>query len=150
MSFKNRVLLHRTGRSQFGDPGQPPLAPYVPSAKEKAREQEMRALHKTLNAAFIKEHGQTWLAAFDGLAKREAWAKLYPDGRPALSTFLTHGREFASFEDYLLFRLVGNKRKSLVLLGHSKADIDAAMSKFAECGRYYVSWGKSRRTYGSL
>lgn len=134
----------------MGDSGQPSLAPYVPSAKEKARDRKMRSLHKALNTAFVKEHGNAWLAAFDGLAKREAWAKLYPHCRSALSTFLTHGREFASFEDYLLFLLVSNKRKSLALLGHSKADIDAAMSKFAECGHYYVSWGKSRRTFGSL
>jgi hypothetical protein len=96
----------------------------------------MISRHRTLNDAFIAKQGVSWLAQFDG--------------RPALSTFRSQAREFASFEEFLLFLLLSNKKRALCTLGHSKAEIHHTMVPFADCGRYLVSHGKSRRTFCSM
>ena len=150
MSMKNRYLLHRSGRNQFGDPGDGPLPCYEPSPEAKARDEKLRARHIELNDVFVSKHGATWLAMFSGLSRKDAWEKLYPYGRPALSTFRVHARGFATFQAFLLFLLLSNKRSSLALLGYPKAAIEEMLSEFGECGRYYVSYGKSQRTFGSI
>ena len=150
MSMKTRYLLHRSGRNQFGDPGEGPLPPYEPSPEVTAQDDRLRARHVELNNAFVSKYGDAWLATFTGLSQKDTWTKLYPYARPALSTFRAHAREFASFQEFLLFLLLSNKRSSLALLGYSKAAISEALSGFAECGRYYVSYGKSQRTFGTL
>lgn len=150
MSMKNRYLLHRSGRNQFGDPGEGPLPRYEQSPEDKARDERLRARHIELNNVFVSKHGDTWLAMFSGLSQKDAWEKLYLHGRPALSTFRTHSREFETFQEFLLFLLLSSKKSSLTLLGYSKVAIEEMLLEFSECGRYYVSYGKSQRTFGSI
>ena len=150
MSLKTRILLHRTGRNEFGDPGQAPLPKYRPSRVEEKRNRTERARHEALNNEFARRYGKAWLGMFSGQSKAEAWRKLCPHGRPALSTFLAEGRRFQSFERYLLFLLVSNKRRSLALLGVARPLLEKEMKAFAECGRYFVSFDGSRRMFSSL
>ena len=150
MSMKTRRLLHRSGRNQFGEPGQPPLAPYEPSREESYRDQQMVDRHRALNDAFVTRYGASWLARFGGLSQAETWERIFPHGRPALSTFRSHAREFASFEEFLFFLLLKDKRRSLSALGYSPGEITSAMNQFAECGRYFVSYGKSGRTFCTM
>jgi hypothetical protein len=150
MSLKNRYLLHRSGRNQFGDPGQPQLPRYKASPTERKRDNHLIARHRARNRAFVAKYGVSWLALFDGLSREAAWKQIYPHGRPALSTFRSRAREFASFNDFLVFVLVSQKRAALRTLGHSAAAIDKAMAPFSECGRYFVTYGQSRRTFCSI
>lgn len=110
----------------------------------------MIARHRDLNDAFVSKHGASWLAQFKGLSQTETWKLVFPRGRPALSTFRSPAREFASFEEFVLFLLLSNKRRSLSALGYSTAEISSTMAQFAECGRYFVSYGKSSRTFCSI
>ena len=150
MSMKTRYLLHRSGRNQFGDPGEGPLPVYKPSAKESARDERLRTLHSKLNEAFVAKHGNVWLNMFSGLSHKDVWGKLYPHGRPALSTFRLHAREFSTFQEYLFFLLLSNKKLSLKLLGYPKETIEEMLTEFDECGRYFVSYGKNKRTFGTI
>jgi hypothetical protein len=110
----------------------------------------MIAQHRAKNLAFVAKYSASWLAGFDRLSRQEAWKRIYPHGRPALSTFYARVREFASFHEFLLFVLVSDKRTALVTLGYSAVAIDRAMAQFSECGRYFVTYGKSHRTFCSI
>lgn len=148
--MKNTYLLHRSGRNQFGDPGDSELPRYEPSPEQRALDEQLRVRHLELNDAFVVKHGETWRSLFSGLSKKDTWQKLYPRGGPALSTFRANSREFSTFEEFLNFLLLSNKRWSLSILGYSKSVIEEILSEFKECGRYYVSYGKSNRMFGSI
>jgi hypothetical protein len=140
MSMKNRSLLHRTGRDQYGNKGDAPLPTYKPSEKDVKRTNEMQALHIRLNEEFIIRYGTQWLALFDGMVKKEIWSFLHPHKKPSLGTFYSHSRLHASLEDYLNYLLVQNKYWSLLKLGYKQDDIKIILKPFSECGRYMVSY----------
>jgi len=149
--MKNRVLLHRTGRNQFGDYGDAPLPEYVPSPAEEERAKRMVDEHRRLNDDFVARYREPWLHLFaDKKSKKEAWAVACPYGTPALSTFRTKARAFPSFDAFLLYWLVHNKRMSLRLLGHDPTSIDKELRIFDECGRYFVTYGASTDAFGSM
>ncbi len=140
MSMKNRVLLHRTGRDQYGNKGSAPLPTYKPSQEDEKRTSKMRALHVKLNGDFIQEHGTQWLALFKGMSKKAIWSFLFPYQKPSLATFYSHSREYATLEEYLNFLLVHNKHWSLSKLGYEQEHIKTSLKPFKECGRYMVSY----------
>jgi hypothetical protein len=148
MSMKNRVLLHRTGRDQYGNKGDAPLPKYVPSESAVKRINEMYSLHVKLNDEFIDEYGIQWLSLFDGMTKKEICSFLYPRGKPSLSTFYSHSKDYALLEDYLNYLLVSTKWWSLSKLGHDRDHRRKILKPFEECGRYMVSYkgGKSFST----
>jgi hypothetical protein len=150
VSAKTRYLLNRSGRNEFGDPCAPPLPRYKPTAEQLKRDDKLIARHRALNEAFVAKHGPAWLARFEKLPQADAWKRIYPHGRPALSTFRSRAREFASFEEFLLFVLLSEKKRSLSALGYSSAQMRSEMAQFADCGRYFVSYGNSRRTFCSV
>lgn len=148
MSMKNRVLLHRTGRDQFGNKGEPPLPSYTPSDEENRRTDQMRKLHIELNEKFISEYGDKWLSLFEGMSKKAIWLFLYPNKKPALGTFYSHSRIHATLEEYLNYLLVQNKYWSLSRLGYNRNQIKKILKPFSECGRYYVSY-KGGASFGT-
>lgn len=150
MSLKTSRLLHRSGRNQFGDPGDPPLPPYRQSAESLSRDSQMIALHRDLNEKFAQAHGPKWLALFSDMSKAEVWRKLCPYGKPALGTFSLMTRKCANFEQFLLWWLVCNKSEALRLLGHEEEFIREQLRAFSECGRYYVTVGACERTFGTV
>ncbi len=149
MSQKTSRLLHRSGRNQFGDPGDPPLPLYEPSARSLARDKEMISLHRTLNDEFIQAHGARWLKLLSGLSKAQVWSKLHPYGKPTLGTFYSMARESNTFEQFLLWWLVSNKTQALRHLGHEDLFVREQLRAFSECGRYYVTYGSCSRTFGT-
>lgn len=149
MSVKNSRLLHRSGRNQFGDPGDPPLPPYEPSAASVAYDKKMIALHCALNEKFVETHRERWLGLFAGMPKREVWKVLHPHGKPALGTFYAIVRESGLFESFLVWWLVCNKRQALRLLGYSEVATRDQLREFSECGRYLVGYGSCTRTFGT-
>ena len=149
MSLKTSRLLHRSGRNQFGDPGDPPLPLYQQSPESLAYDNRMIGAHRALNDIFAQTHRQRWLTLFAGASKRDAWIKLHPYGKPALGTFYSMARECGSFEDFLTWWLVCHKHQALRLLGYDTSSIHEHLLKFAECGRYYVTYGNCARTFGT-
>lgn len=150
MSLKNDYLLHHSGRNQIGDPGQGPLPANLQSPAPTDFDQAMWAKHRELNDGLVREHGAAWLALFAGLSKKSVWSRLCPHGTPACSTFTSMAREYASFEEFLFFWMLKNKRRSLEMLGLSKADIDEVIGRFKVCGGYYVTYGHGKRSFGTL
>ncbi len=150
MSMKTNYLLHRSGRNQFGDPGEPALAPYQPSRESQVRNEQMFSHHAFLNEQFVSTHRDRWLGHFTGLAKKAVWQQLYPHGRPTLSTFYAHSRECASFEEYLLWWLLSKKTQALRMMGYTPQAISEQLAPFAECGRYFVRYGKSEKTFATI
>jgi hypothetical protein len=149
MSRKNDYLLRRSGRNQFGDPGDPPTAPYQPSAASVARDKQMFALHQQQTAEFVSCHREAWLPLFGSLSRREVWMKLYPRGKPAFSTFGVMVRECGSLEEFILWWLASRKTEALRILGFTATEARGELEIFSECGRYYVSYGKSARIFGT-
>jgi hypothetical protein len=90
--------LHHAGRNQFGDAGMGVRPAYKQSAQDRKRDERLIARHRSLNEAFVSRYGIAWLKGFDGLTQVTAWKNFYPHGRPALSTFRAHAREFESFK----------------------------------------------------
>ncbi len=54
-------------------------------------------------------------------------------------------KEFDSYESFLLYWLLTDKRFGLTLLEVPVVDIDAEMAKYQDCGTYKVSYGGSSR-----
>ena len=144
MSMKTRVLLHRAGRDQFGNQGQPGLPKYTPSPEDERRSQQKRKEHEELNDKFVRKYREDWLEYFSSMSKKEIWGVLSQHGRPALGTFYKHVREHESLIDFLIYWLVSNKLKAMNILGHTRLEITAELSPFSECGRYYVTFGHGR------
>ncbi|WP_332775523.1 hypothetical protein [Polaromonas sp.] len=150
MSMKTHRLLHRSGRNQFGDPGEPALAPYQPSQESLARDEQMSARHVILNEQFVSTHRARWLGQFTSVAKKDVWQRLHPHGRPSLSTFYAQSRESASFEEFLLWWLLSKKSQALRIMDDTPQAISEQLAPFAECGRYFVRYGKSERTFATI
>ncbi len=142
--MKNRVLLQRSGRDQFGNKGNSEFIRYEPSEEQKAIDAKFEEEHKKLNDLFVQKYNNEWLKLFEGFNKRQVWEKVSPYGRPSLSTFYASAREHESFNHFLTYWLVANKRKAMKLMGHSEEQIKSELSKFSECGRYYVTYGAGR------
>jgi len=140
MSMKNRVLLHRTGRDQYGNKGSAPLSTYKPSQEDEKRTNKMRVLHVKLNDNFIQKHSTQWLSLFKDMSKKSIWSLLYPYKKPSLATFYSHSRKYATLEEYLNFLLVHNKHWSLLKLGYEREHIRTILKPFKECGQYMVSY----------
>ena len=149
MSLKTARLLHGSGRNQFGDPGDPPLPPYQQSAESRAYDERMIESHRALNDRFAQSHAESWLDLFTKDSKRQVWSKLHPHGKPALGTFYSMARECCSFEDFLTWWLVCHKLQALRILGHNESTTHEHLHEFAECGRYFVTYGKCARTFGT-
>lgn len=148
MSMKNRVLLHRTGRDQYGNKGDAPLPSHVQSENAAKQMDGMRTLHARLNEGFIEEYGKQWRSLFDGMTKNKIWEFLYPHKKPSLGTFYNHSREYESLTDFLNYLLIQDKRWSLSILGHDREYINKALSPFHECGRYFVNY-KGGKSFGT-
>ena len=140
MSMKNRVLLHRAGRDQYGNKGNKLLPTYKPSRDDHKRTSEMRMQHLKMNDDFIQKHGNQWITRFKGMSKKSTWSLLYPNKKPSLATFYSHSRGYATLEDYLIFLLVHHKQWSLSKLGYKRDQIKVILMPFKECGRYMVSY----------
>lgn len=150
MSMKTHRLLHRSGRNQFGDPGEPALPPYQPSQESLAHDKKMVALHIALNEQFVGTHRVQWLGLFAGIAKKDVWQRLSPHVRPSLSTFYAWARDSASFEEFLLWWLLRNKAQALRIMGYTPQAIREQLAPFVECGRYCVRYGKSKRMFATI
>ena len=150
MSMTTRYLLQRSGRDQFGIGGNTGAAT-IPSPAPTDHDDAMWKLHRDLHDDLVRRHGPAWLTQFAGLTKKAAWIALTggEGSSPGLSTFRKMAGEYASFEEFLLYWLVSNKRNGLERLGLTQADIDAEMKKYVECGRYFVTYGAGRRTFGT-
>lgn len=145
MSMKNRVLLHRSGRNQFGDPGEEMYERYVPSPEIQAKHDAEKQRHIDFNEKFIIEYGSDWLNLMRPLKKKQVWESLKQFGRPSDSTLYAYARECASFEEFLYHWLLSNKRRGLRILGKSAEEIEIIMAPFKECGGWVVTYGKSSR-----
>lgn len=139
--MKNNILLHRSGRDQFGNKGDAPLPNYTPSKEVIEKTNEMQALHIKLNEEFVNKYNAQWLSLFNGMTtKKERWSFLFPHKKPSLSTFNKHSRDFLSLDDYLNYLLVQNKYWSLMKLGYKNYDIKIILKDFKDCGRYMVKY----------
>lgn len=145
MSMKNHMLLHRSGRNQFGDSGDGAYRPYTPSPEVSARHEAEKRQHVELNEEFLRQYGQAWLERFGPLKKKEVFSQFRLYGRPTDSTFYAYVRECASFEEFLFHWLLSNKRRGLEMLGKSGVEIEAAMAPFKVCGGWVVTYGKSQK-----
>ena len=144
MSMKNRVLLQRGGRDQFGNRGDSDFIRYEPSEAQKTIDVDLAKEHKRLNELFVNSYNQDWQELFQGFSKNKIWSMLCPYGRPALSTFYSSIREHETLNSFLAYWLVANKRASMKILGLSEECISLELSKYKECGRYYVKYGEGR------
>jgi hypothetical protein len=148
MSMKTNYLLQKSGRNQFGDPGDSMLPPYQTSRESQAHDEQMRTLHTSLNEQFISTHRSQWLGQFTGLTKKAVWQRLHPYGL-SLSTFYAQARECASFEEFLLWWLLSKKKTALRMMDNSPQLITVQLVPFEECGRYWVRYGKSERGFST-
>lgn len=144
MSMKNRVLLKRSGRDQFGNKGNTESVRYESSEEQKAIDTKQKEEHKKLNDLFVKKYRDDWQKLFRGLNKKEVWSKIAPYGKPSLNTFYTYAREHESFSEFLTYWLVANKRKAMILMNVTEDVIKAELSKYKDCGRYCVTYGTGR------
>ena len=144
MSMKNRVLLQRSGRDQFGNRGSDEFIRYEPSEEQELIDENLRTEHKRLNDLFVKMYRDEWWKLFEGFNKKEVWEKLFPYGRPSLSAFYATVREHESLSEFLTYWLVANKRKALKIMGIKDEVIESELAKFSECGRYCVTYGSGR------
>ncbi|MDO6421542.1 hypothetical protein [Saccharophagus degradans] len=144
MSMKNRVLLQRSGRDQFGNKGDSELIQYEPNEEQKIIDSKHVEEHKKLNDLFVKAHNNEWLKLFEGFNKKETWKKLCPYGKPSLSAFYAAVREHDTMIQFLTYWLVANKHKAMQLMNLAEDEIKSELSKFNECGRYYVTYGSGR------
>jgi hypothetical protein len=149
MSLKTHYLLHRSGRNQFGDPGDGPMPRYVPSPQSVARDEKLIALHHSLNDQFANTHRAAWLALVAVASKKDAWLRLHPRGRPSLSWFYAQARACGSFEDFLVWWLVSRKAEALRMLGFTPEAIADQLKPFKDCGRYQVCFGSNRERFGT-
>ncbi|MFC3110857.1 hypothetical protein ACFOFO_23375 [Undibacterium arcticum] len=147
--MKNNYLLRRNGRNQFDDREDRLLPSNMERPAPTDRDRAMWVMHREFNEAVVREHGAAWLSSFAGMSKKDVWSKLCPRGTPALSTFRSMAREYASFDEFMFFWMVSNKRQSLALLGVPTVDINEIMERFTECGRYYVAYGQGKRIFGT-
>jgi hypothetical protein len=145
MSIKNRVLLHRSGRNQFGDSGEAVYESYVPSPELQANHDAEKQRHIELNEEFINRHGFEWINIMRSRSKKQVFESLKQFGRPSDSALYSYVRECASFEEFLHHWLLSNKRRGLHMLGKSKEEIEVVMAPFKECGGWVVTYGKSSR-----
>jgi len=151
MSMKNRYLLSRNGRNQFGDPGEGVMPRYLPSPEEEAQNEDLREEHRQRNNQFLNKHRDWWLAKFaNAKTMKAAWSIACHHGRPSYSTFCKECKEFSSLEEYLCYLLLSQKRRILYASGFSREEVASEMKEFKECGRYLVSYGSSQRTFGSI
>lgn len=146
MSRATDFLLSRNGRDQFGNPGNSALRPAV---SRTAHDDAMWALHASLHEQLVEHFGAAWLTRHAGKSRREVLADLTRghDSVCALSTFNKMVREFESYDAFLPYWLLTDKRYSLTLLDVPVAEIDAEMAKYDECGRFMVSYGGSSRIF---
>jgi hypothetical protein len=150
MSMKNDFLLFRSGRNQFGDSGENVLPRYTPSPEVSARDELLREEHRRLNEQFLLRHRERWLSMFTGKKTlKSAWGFAFPHGRPSYSTFCKECREFDTTEEYFCFLLISHKRWGLRIMGFTEEEMDSELKVFEECGRHFVSYGKSSRTFSS-
>lgn len=148
MSMKTSYLLTRSGRNQFGDSGDVALPRYVPSPEALAQDELMRKVHVMKNDEFLLRHKEQWLARFkDKKTLKSAWEVAFPEGKPSYSKFCMECKEFSSLEEYLCYLLLSRKRRSLLVMGFSKEEITSELNAFKECGNYFVTYGKSHRTF---
>jgi hypothetical protein len=151
MSLKNRYLLERAGRDQYGEPGTEGPERII-SPGRTSTDEAMWALHRDLHDRLVARHGEAWVGLFKGRTKKDSWDFLFGSRglSPTLGTFRKMASEFASCEEFLLYWLVSEKRHCLSILGIPKAEIDNEMAQYQECGRYYVTFGQSTRLFGTL
>jgi len=146
MSRAKDALMWRNGRNQFGDPGESGARPV---AVRTASDDAMRALHLDLNDQLVERFGAQWLARYAGKARREVWEDFRRGHREryALSTFSKIVKEFISYDAFLLYWLLTDKRFGLTVLDVPVPEIDAEMARYEHCGRYMVSYGGSNRIF---
>lgn len=137
MSMKNRILLQRNGRDQFGNKGSSNIVQSLPPSEN---DEKLRKEHALLNEVFLNKHSSNWLKLFSGHSKKDVYKILYPYGRPALSTFLKHARQFESFEVFLSYLLISDKKRGLKKLDFTEQDIKSELLPFQECGHYMVAY----------
>src|SRR6266498_2312098 len=123
MRMANRYLLYRAGRDQFGDTNRDPaIESYIYRDKDvvSAYEKKRIAWCRKLDKEFKKQYAPQWLGKFHGKTKKEAWADLYPNQKPSISTFYTKSSAFRSLDEYLLHILLTDKWLALINLGYSR------------------------------
>jgi hypothetical protein len=150
MSIKTEYLLRRSGRNQFGDEGSPTSSTSM-STGPTEYDLKMWQQHRRLHGDLVARYGALWLALFADKSKKDAWLVLggHTWRNPSLATFYKHAAQYSSFEEYLLYRLVSDIPTALKRLGVPSQEIDAEMAKFADCGRYYVTYGAGKELFGT-
>jgi len=150
MSIKTEYLLRHSGRNQFGDDGSPTSSTSV-SAASSEYDRKMWQLHRQLHGDLVARYGTLWLALFADKSKKDAWLLLRGCTwrNQSLTTFYKHVSQYSSFEEYLLYRLVSYIPNALKRLGVSAPEINTEMAKFADCGRYYVTYGAGKELFGT-
>ncbi|MCK5385072.1 MAG: hypothetical protein KAJ29_05795 [Alphaproteobacteria bacterium] len=144
MSMKNRVLLQKSGRDQFGNRGSSEFIRCELSEEQKLIDEKLKEEHKKLNDLFVKTYNEEWLKLFEGFNKKGAWEKLCPYGKPSLSAFYASVRGHKSFSQFLTYWLVVNKREAMEMICVTEEGIKSELSKYNKCGRYYVTYGSGR------
>jgi hypothetical protein len=125
MSMADRYLLYRAGRDQFGDRNPDSTIERYMAQRQRWSKTDKEAMERQRerNCKFLSQYRGRWLGLFTGKSKKDAWKLLYPDGKPALSTFNRHAARFASLEEFLLRSLVDSKWLALLTLGYSRKEI---------------------------
>lgn len=146
MSRATDFLLSRNGRDQYGNAGDGSRAS---EAVRGPRTDGMWAVHRALHDQLVERYGDAWLARYAGQSRQKVWEDLRRGQSSfcSLSTFHKMVKEFDSYERFLLYWLVSDKRFALTLLDVPVANIDAEMEKYRECGGYMVSYGGSDRIF---
>ncbi|MYN16739.1 hypothetical protein GTP81_08235 [Rugamonas sp. FT107W] len=144
-------MLRHSGRNQFGDHGSPTNGTSL-SAAPSEYDRKMWQLHRQLHADLVARFSNRWLKLFADKSKKEAWLMLHNHSSRNLSlaTFYKHAAQYSSFEEYLLYRLVSDIPSALKRLGVPPDEIVAEMMKYADCGRYYVTYGAGKELFGTV
>ena len=105
-------------------------------AKREAIKQRRIVLHNEINSMAEARYLLRWLGLFDGLNKRQVWAKLFKEhGYPSLQTFYKHVKH-ETLDGYLRRTFFQDIREALALLCTSDSEIELAITELAKLPDY--------------
>lgn len=100
-------------------------------AKREAIQQRRTVLKNEINSMAEARYLLRWLGLFDGLNKRQVWAKLFKEhGYPSLQTFYKHVKH-ETLDGYLRRTFFHDVERALALLNVSDNGIAAALRELA-------------------
>jgi hypothetical protein len=139
--MKNAVLLHRSGRDQYGNKGKA----HIERSNSPDNElQKSKEEHVVKNNEFVLRYSNAWLKLLENKSRKEIWGILSRHGKPAFSTFSASIRQHDSLNDFLIYWLVASKPKAMKILGFTTEEIARERVHFENCGGCQVSFGKGK------